>query len=44
MPVPILPRAIGLALGAATLVGIASGLYPARRAAQLNVSDALRFE
>jgi putative ABC transport system permease protein len=43
-PVPILPRAIGLALGAAMLVGIVSGLYPAKRASQLNVSDALRFE
>jgi putative ABC transport system permease protein len=42
--VPILPEALVLALAASTVVGILSGLYPARRAAQLEVSDALRFE
>ena len=31
-------------LVAAMLVGIVSGWYPATRASQLNVSDALRFE
>jgi ABC-type antimicrobial peptide transport system permease subunit len=42
--VPILPQALLLALLSSTLVGITSGLYPARRASTLNVSEALRFE
>jgi putative ABC transport system permease protein len=43
-PVPILIGAIALALGSSVLVGVASGIYPAQRAAQLNLVDALRFE
>ena len=42
--VPVLPAGIALALGSSLLVGIASGLYPARRASLLNLVDALRFE
>lgn len=42
--VPILPTGILLALGSSLFVGIASGIYPAQRAAHLNLVDALRFE
>ena len=42
--VPILPTGVVLALGSSLFVGIASGIYPAQRAAQLNLVDALRFE
>jgi ABC-type antimicrobial peptide transport system permease subunit len=41
---PILPGSIATALLSATMVGILSGIYPARRASHLNVVDALRFE
>ena len=43
-PVPIVPMGIALALKASTLVGLLSGIYPAPRASQLNIVDALRFE
>ena len=42
--VPIRPAGIALALCSSLLVGIASGIYPARRASLLNLVDALRFE
>jgi putative ABC transport system permease protein len=42
--VPILPAGIALALCSSLLVGIVSGLYPARRASLLDLVDALRFE
>lgn len=42
--VPILPTGIVLAISSSLFVGIASGIYPAQRAAQLNLVDALRFE
>lgn len=43
-PIPVVPTGAVLALGASTLVGLLSGVYPARRASQLKVVDALRFE
>lgn len=42
--VPILPAGIALALGSSLLIGVGSGLYPARRASLLKLVDALRFE
>jgi len=43
-PVTISPSIALIALGAATLIGITFGFFPARRAAQLNPIDALRSE
>jgi putative ABC transport system permease protein len=42
--VPILPAGILLALSSSILVGVAPGIYPAQRAARVNLVDALRFE
>ena len=38
------PDVIVLAVGFSGLVGIAFGLYPARKASRLDPIDALRFE
>jgi putative ABC transport system permease protein len=43
-PVAVLPIAILLSLGSSLIVGIAAGVYPALRAANLSLVDALRFE
>jgi putative ABC transport system permease protein len=44
MPVPINPQIVLVAVGFSAAVGIAFGLYPARRASQMDPIDALRFE
>src|SRR5258707_13779269 len=41
--VPILPTGVVLALCSSLFVGIASGIYPARRAARINLVYSLRF-
>lgn len=44
IPFIVSPGSILVAVGVSSLVGIVFGLYPARRAAQLNPIDALRYE
>jgi putative ABC transport system permease protein len=44
LPASIPPWALFTAIGLGLLVGLSSGIYPARRASRLNPIDALRYE
>lgn len=44
MPFAISPSAIGLAIGVSAIIGIIFGWYPARKAANLQPIEALRYE
>jgi putative ABC transport system permease protein len=43
-PAQVTPSTVFLAIGLATLVGLLAGFFPARRAANLVVIDAIRAE
>jgi putative ABC transport system permease protein len=43
-PIQVSPQAIFLAVGFSAMLGIFFGFYPARRAAQLEPIEALRYE
>jgi putative ABC transport system permease protein len=44
LPASIPPWALVTAIALGLIVGLSSGIYPARRASRLNPIDALRYE
>jgi putative ABC transport system permease protein len=44
VPVPVSGASVGIAFGVSLAVGVFFGLYPARKAADMNIVDALSYE
>ena len=44
IPVPVSGASVGIAFGVSLTVGVFFGLYPARKAADMNIVDALSYE
>ena len=44
VPVPVSGASVGIAFGVSLAVGVFFGLYPARKAADMNIVDALGYE
>ena len=44
VPVPVSGASVGIAFGVSLAVGVFFGLYPARKAADMNIVDSLSYE